>query len=383
MSSRQRCKSRLNQVSIKTGTWFADSRISLRKSLLLMYCFVQKLNYEHTIRETSVSSAEESDGSSTENTISTSTRTVADYFNYCREVCTWSVECKLATDGKIGSVGMTVEIDESKFGKRKYQRGRLIEGQWVLGGICRETREIFLVALPENKRDRQTLEPLILEHVAPGSTIITDCWKAYDNLGAEGFQHLTVNHSYNFVDPTTGAHTNTVENLWWQIKWQLPDMHTRTDNWTPHLCMWVHVPPAPQRHRLICTVPIRCSAIVPSCTQLAHSCNTVQPPPCHFVFFILHIRSMQQTALFRATCSVRCSALHSAVMLNVRSNQQTALFRATTCSQKEWLQPRQSISPKQASLQHWAFSVWAQSRAWSCSVRPMWGSHWALHTPPK
>ena len=240
MSSRQRCKSRLNQVSIKTGTWFADSRISLRKSLLLMYCFVQKLNYEHTIRETSVSSAEESDGSSTENTISTSTRTVADYFNYCREVCTWSVECKLATDGKIGGVGMTVEIDESKFGKRKYQRGRLIEGQWVLGGICRETREIFLVALPENKRDRQTLEPLILEHVAPGSTIITDCWKAYDNLGAEGFQHLTVNHSYNFVDPTTGAHTNTVENLWWQIKRQLPDTHTRTDNWTPHLCEYMY-----------------------------------------------------------------------------------------------------------------------------------------------
>ena len=157
------------------------------------------------------------------------------------EVCTWSVECKLATDGKIGGVGMTVEIDESKFGKRKYQRGRLIEGQWVLRGICRETREIFLVALPENKRDRQTLEPLILEHEAPGSTIITDCWKAYDNLGADGFQHLTINHSYNFVDPTIGAHTNTVENLWWQIKRQLPDTHRQLDT-AP---VWVHVPVMP------------------------------------------------------------------------------------------------------------------------------------------
>ena len=84
------------------------------------------------------------------------------------------------------------------------------------------------------------LEPLILEHITPGSTIITDCWKAYNNLGAEGFHHLTVNHSYNFVDPATGAHTNTVENLWWQIKRQLLDTHTCTDNWTLHLCEYMY-----------------------------------------------------------------------------------------------------------------------------------------------
>ncbi len=30
---------------------------------------------------------------------------------------------------------MTVEIDESKFGKRKYNRGQNIDGHWVLGGI--------------------------------------------------------------------------------------------------------------------------------------------------------------------------------------------------------------------------------------------------------
>ena len=34
---------------------------------------------------------------------------------------------------------MHVEIDESLFGKRKYNRERLCNGQWVLGGICVET----------------------------------------------------------------------------------------------------------------------------------------------------------------------------------------------------------------------------------------------------
>ena len=28
-----------------------------------------------------------------------------------------------------------MEVDEAKFVKRKYQRGRLVEGQWVLGAF--------------------------------------------------------------------------------------------------------------------------------------------------------------------------------------------------------------------------------------------------------
>ena len=55
---------------------------------------------------------------------------------------------------------------------------------WVLGGVCRfdcfyccmlltviiirETGEIFLSVCPKNKRDRPTLEKLILQHVHLG-----------------------------------------------------------------------------------------------------------------------------------------------------------------------------------------------------------------------
>ena len=54
---------------------------------------------------------------------------------------------------KIGGPGLTVEIDESKFGKRKYNVGRLIEGQWVFWGICCETRDIFLVPVEDCSAD--------------------------------------------------------------------------------------------------------------------------------------------------------------------------------------------------------------------------------------
>ena len=101
--------------------------------------------------------------------------------------------------GEGGGGGCTVEVDEAKFGKRKYQRGRLVEGQWVLGGICQETRQVFLV--PVDSRDGVTLLRIIEEYVAPKTHIVSDCWKGYDSLqqSNKNYTHSTVNHSHNFV----------------------------------------------------------------------------------------------------------------------------------------------------------------------------------------
>ena len=115
---------------------------------------------------------------------------------------------------------MTVEVDESKFGTRKYNVCRVIEGQWVFGGICRQTKDFFLV--PVASRDSATLVAIIRDRIQPNTTIISDCWKAYKCLKDEAFQHLTVNHSMNFVDPITGAHTQNIESHWRVVKDQMP-----------------------------------------------------------------------------------------------------------------------------------------------------------------
>ena len=103
--------------------------------------------------------------------------------------------------GQISGPGMTVaiETDESKFGKTKFNRSSYIEGQWVFGGICRQ-------------RDKDTLLPFIRIHILSGTCVMSDMWKAYDCLKDEGYTHLTVNHSLNFVDPDTGVHTQRIEN---------------------------------------------------------------------------------------------------------------------------------------------------------------------------
>eukprot|EP00116_Pleurobrachia_bachei_P017220 sb/3477482/ len=73
------------------------------------------------------------------------------------------------TSGMIGGPGVIVQIDESKHGKRKYQRGRLVEGTWVFGGVDQVTGEAFFEICPANKRDEATLLPIILRRIRPGS----------------------------------------------------------------------------------------------------------------------------------------------------------------------------------------------------------------------
>ncbi|KYN14575.1 hypothetical protein ALC57_13209, partial [Trachymyrmex cornetzi] len=43
----------------------------------------------------------------------------------------------------IGGNGKIVEIDEAKIGKRKYNTGRIIRGQWIIGGIERKIKNLI------------------------------------------------------------------------------------------------------------------------------------------------------------------------------------------------------------------------------------------------
>jgi hypothetical protein len=44
----------------------------------------------------------------------------------------------------IGGEGVLVEIDESKFGHRKYNVGRVVEGTWIFCGLKKTLLDRFL-----------------------------------------------------------------------------------------------------------------------------------------------------------------------------------------------------------------------------------------------
>ena len=129
----------------------------------------------------------------------------------------------------MGTAEEPIQIDEARFaGKCKYNRGRLlqcnrvpqsedsdallennrnygrrIDGLWVFGlkqGL--DCRYCYV-----NRRDKETLVPIITRECAQGSVIHSDEWPAYSILTSLGFIHCTVNHQENYVNPASGTNT--------------------------------------------------------------------------------------------------------------------------------------------------------------------------------
>ena len=136
----------------------------------LTYYWVYSLPNDHISRELKIGSE----------------HTLVDWKIFAREVC---LEILQEDNCKIGGIGKVVEIDESKFGKRKYQRGKRVDGIWVSGGIERDSKQCFFECVED--RSAETLVALIQKYIEPGSIINSDCLKAYCSLDKMGYTHLT------------------------------------------------------------------------------------------------------------------------------------------------------------------------------------------------
>jgi transposase-like protein len=144
-----------------------------------------------------------------------SSATITHFAGLFRQLAADEVE---ENEGRIGGENVIVEIDESKFGKRKYHRGHPVEGAWVIGGVERAAERRVFAEVVE-KRDAATLIEVVGRRVAPGSIVHSDLWKAYKAIpSAAHLEHRTVNHSRHFVDSHTGVHTDKIKETWHDLK---------------------------------------------------------------------------------------------------------------------------------------------------------------------
>ena len=188
-------------VSIRKNSFFDAFNISLAQCLRIMWKWMNGSTQSEILMEVNISK-----------------NAVKHFVNELRIKC---VEHFARNPMQLGGEGVVCQIDESLFRhKQKYHVGRVPERElWVFGiADTRYTPAKIHLSLVVN-RSAATLLPIISTVCLPGTIIHSDQWAAYRNIASSlNFIHQTVNHTTNFVDPVSGAHTQSIESYWNKIK---------------------------------------------------------------------------------------------------------------------------------------------------------------------
>ena len=192
------CQWCAHQVYPTAGTPFDRTRTPLRDWFYVMFLFTTTRNgvaAKRVERELGV--------------------TYKTAWRMCHEIRKYMAQ--LDTDDPIGGPGTVVEVDETLVGGYVRGKGRGYKGNktCVVGMLERGGELVTRVA---GRRTKEAMHGLILTHVSPGSTVNTDEFPGYWDIGLCGYRHNTVNHRKGEYARPTGAGVNTIEGFWAQLK---------------------------------------------------------------------------------------------------------------------------------------------------------------------
>ncbi|MGP0018642.1 MAG: IS1595 family transposase [Candidatus Sulfotelmatobacter sp.] len=212
---RWKCRDCRRQFSVKVGTIFEDSPISLQKWLPALWMLAACKN--------GISSYE------LHRALGVSQKTA--WFMLHRLRLAFKTQAHAFKIG--GKGGNGVEVDETfvggKFKNMHRERREFLQRETckvsqakndklpgktaVFGMLDREQRKVRAMVVPNVRRE--TLQAKILNNVKYGSPIYSDDAVAYDTL-KEKFVHEVVNHAEEYVRGQ--VHTNGLENFWSLLK---------------------------------------------------------------------------------------------------------------------------------------------------------------------
>ena len=132
----------------------------------------------------------------------------------------------LMQDENFGSkLGGEVEADETFIGGKARNMHRDVHARRITGmgqsfrdktivmGLLERGGRVRTLVIPD--RQKETLQPIVREHVEPGSALFTDEMGGYKGLHDE-FLHQVVDHAVEYVNGR--VHTNGMENFWSLLK---------------------------------------------------------------------------------------------------------------------------------------------------------------------
>lgn len=190
------------KFSLKVGTIFEDSPISLEKWLPVMWLVVNCKN--------GVSSWE------IHRAMGVSQKTAWFMLQRARLAMQDNV-----TGGKLSG---EVEVDETFIGgkarnmhgevkARKIQGRRGPMGKAIVAAVLERGGRVRAKVV--DKRKKKDLQALVRDNVEPGSALYSDALKSYEGLDGE-FAHQVIDHAVAYVDGQ--VHTNGMENFWSLLK---------------------------------------------------------------------------------------------------------------------------------------------------------------------
>lgn len=195
-----KCKACKKQFSVKVGTIFEDSPITLDKWLVAIWIIANSKN--------GVSSHELA------RTLGVTQKT-AWFLNHRIRTAMFSKTFKRLTG--------EVEVDETFVGGkfRNMHRGRRPKrvpalgpaGKTVVLGMRQRNGEMRAEVVPNVRA--KTLQRRVREHIEPGSALYTDQLRSYRTLRGD-YDHAMVDHTERYVDGKVSV--NQVENFWALLK---------------------------------------------------------------------------------------------------------------------------------------------------------------------
>jgi transposase-like protein len=204
---RWKCKKCSKQFSVKVGTIFEDSPISLDNWLTALWMLVNCKN--------GISSYE-----------------VGRDLGLTQKSA-WFVLHRLrlalqtGSVAKMGGKGKEVEVDETFIGgaarfmhagrKARMITQRGVKDKTAVMGILERGGEVRAAVIPSRRKHHIQAE--IRAHVKAKSAIYSDALLSYQGLEHQDFSHQVIDHAEKYVDGQ--VHTNGMENFWSLLKRQL------------------------------------------------------------------------------------------------------------------------------------------------------------------
>jgi transposase-like protein len=200
---RWKCKECYKQFSVKLGTIFEDSPLSLDKWLVALWMLVNCKN--------GISSYEVS------RDLGISQKAAWFMMHRLRRAL------QKGSLMKMGGDGGEVEVDETFIGGKARnmhldKRQRRITGtggkdKTAVMGILERNGEVRTMVVPS--RRKKVLQEEVRKHVAVGTALYTDALLSYSGLASD-YAHKVIDHAEAYVDGR--VHTNSLENYWSLLK---------------------------------------------------------------------------------------------------------------------------------------------------------------------